>query len=857
MTSMVRSPGRLLLLLVLIFLGLSSASAAPSPRVRYSINDAWLFSEGPVEGAEKEVFDDSGWSRIDLPHTWNAEDAFDDRPGYRRGTGWYRRNLILDEALREKRIHLHFEGANQVAEVWLNGRKAGSHVGGYTAFLFDITALVRWDGSNSIAVRVDNAHDEDIPPLNADFTFFGGIYRDVWLVATSPVRLTLTDHASSGIFIDSTPRGDRAEVVLRGSVDNSLPRMIRARMEHRIFDERGNEITRATAAIELPANGSAAFRHESVSIPSPKLWSPSDPHLYRVVTEIVHEGRLVDRIVNSFGVRSFRADPARGFLLNGQPLRLNGTNRHQDRAGYGNALPDALHRRDVEIIKDDGFNFLRLAHYPQDPAILEAADHLGLVVWEEIPIVNLIGMSDAFAENSERMLVEMIRQHYNHPSIVFWGYMNEVMLTRPNPIPEGYYQRMLELTRRLEARVKAEDPGRLTVMALSRDEIPPEDHGLGSVTDVLAFNLYFGWYYEKLETLGAFLDEFHRAHPSRPLIVSEYGAGSDERVHATAPTPFDFSSEYAQIFHGSSFSQMEERGYLVGTAIWNHFDFASEARSDSKPTLNQKGLYFHDRTPKDTAFYYRAALLEEPVLYIGREWLRRAGSLPAERIQPVWAYTNLDEVILFINGVTAGPVPIENRRAVTKALLVDGPNRIRASGRRGEQWFTDEITIDFDDRSEARRDGLIAVNAGSEYSYVDDAGVVWEADREWRSGGWGFVGGAPGRTHHRISSTDDDPLLQPSRVGMDAYRFDLPDGMYEVEIALAERDRQIAAGSRIFSVIANGAAIFTDLDLVASAGPFAAVRRKAVVEAVNGEGIEIRFPASAGKPVVSAILIRR
>jgi beta-galactosidase len=651
-------------------------------------------------------------------------------------------------------------------------------------------------------------------------------------------------------------------VILRGTVDNSLPRAIVARLEHTILDGRGKEITRATAEMELPASGSAAFRNDGVSIPSPRLWSPSDPHLYRVITEIFHQDSLVDRVVNSFGVRSFRADPARGFFLNGVPLRLNGTNRHQDRAGYGNALPDALHRRDVEIIKEDGFNFLRLAHYPQDSAVLEAADRLGLVVWEEIPIVNLIGMSDAFAENSERMLVEMIRQHYNHPSIVFWGYMNEVMLTRPNPIPEGYYQRMLELTRRLEARAKAEDPGRLTVMALSREEVPPEDHGLGSITDVLAFNFYFGWYYEKLETLGSFLDEFHRAYPSRPLMVSEYGAGSDERVHSTKPVPFDFSSEYAQIFHLSSFSQMEQRPYLVGTAIWNHFDFASEARSDSKPTLNQKGMYFHDRTPKDTAFYYRAALLDEPVLHIGREWLRRAGSRAEERVQPVWAYTNFDEVTFFVNGVNAGSVLVENRRAETKALLVAGPNQIRAMGRRGEQSFTDEVTIIFNDRSLTLSDPeamglLVAVNAGSDYAYVDDAGVVWEADRAWERGGWGFVGGVPGRTHHRISSTEDDPLLQPSREGMDAYRFDVPDGVYEVEIALAERDRRIAAGDRVFSVVANGIEIITDLDLVANVGHFAAVRRKAIVEVINGEGIEIGFSASAGKPLVAAILIRR
>ncbi|MGH9458282.1 MAG: glycoside hydrolase family 2 protein, partial [Thermoanaerobaculia bacterium] len=695
----------------------SLTDAAALPRVRFTINESWRFAPGAHEGAESPAFDDGGWARVSLPHTWNREDAFDETPGYRRGIGWYRRELTVDPALRGRRIFLRFEGANQVADVWVNGRPAGSHAGGYTAFVFDVTELVTWDAPNLIAVRVDNSHDPDIPPLNADFTFYGGIYRDVWLIATDPVHVTLTDHASSGVYLQ-TPEVSRERATVRafGTVRNDSGAEVAMRVVNRVLDHDGREVAAGRSELRAPAAGEARFDMILPAVTAPRLWSPDAPNLYRVRTEVFRDETLVDVVENPLGFRWFRADPERGFFLNGAPLKLAGTNRHQDRAGYGNALADDLHRRDVEIVEENGFNFLRLAHYPQDPAVLEAADRLGLVVWEEIPIVNLVSMTDAFAANAERMLVEMIRQHYNHPSIVFWGYMNEVMLTKPDPIPEGYYEHLLELTERLEARVHAEDPGRLTVMALSRDEVPPKDHGLGAVTDVLGFNLYFGWYYEELEALGRFLDAFHAAYPSRPLIVSEYGAGSDERVHAAAPRAFDFSSEYAQIFHRESFRQIEARAWLAGSAVWNQFDFGSEFRNDTKPALNQKGLWFFDRTPKDTAFYYRASLAGDTVLHVAREWSVRAGSRPEQRLQKVWAYTNLEEVILFVNGVTTGPLPIRNRTVEADVLLSPGANEIRASGRRGEVWYTDATTIHYEERPAAGV--VVAVNLGASVSYI-------------------------------------------------------------------------------------------------------------------------------------------
>jgi len=391
------------------------------------------------------------------------------------------------------------------------------------------------------------------------------------------------------------------------------------------------------------------------------------------------------------------------------------------------------------LIKETGFNFLRLAHYPQDPAVLDEADRTGLVIWEEIPIVNLISTSAAFAENSERMLVEMIRQHYNHPSIFFWGYMNEVMLRKPDPLPEHYSEILSDLARRLDKRAHAEDPTRRTVMALSHDELA-DDKGIADIPDILGMNLYFGWYYGKFADLGDFLDRMHLQRPSRHLMIGEYGAGTAERIHALNRKRFDFSSEYGQQFHLPSFSQIESRRFVLGSAVWNQFDFGCASRQDSRYGINNTGLFFYDRTPKDSSFYYQAALLTKPVLTIAREWRERAG----DRRQAVWVYTNQPQVELFVNGKSAGLQVVQNRIARWQVELAAGENRIVARARTLE----DATTIVFEDRT------FFAISAGGEYDYIDRSHVYWQADRAYQPGGWGYVGGEAKLTHRAILGTD-------------------------------------------------------------------------------------------------------
>ena len=840
-----------------------STVAAGAPRYRVTLNDAWRFVFIGAGASTPPDSDAASWTPVDLPHTWNLVDAFTSDLHYRRGVGWYRRTLALDSTLVGRRLFLHFEGANQVADVYVNGHHAGRHIGGYTAFTFDITEHARFDAPNVIAVRVDNSHDPDIPPLNADFTFYGGIYRDVWLVATSPVHVTMTDHGSPGIFID-TPEAsaERATVRVRGTVVNATGERRQVQVVHRIHAPDGREIATLRSSLRVPARGSASFNQTSARIARPRLWSPAEPVLHRVVTEVREGDRLMDRVENPLGFRWFTVDAQQGFSLNGRRLALYGTNRHQDREGFGNAVPNWAHREDVRHVKENGFTFLRLAHYPQDPVVLEETDRQGLLVWEEIPVVNTITMTDAFDENSERMLVEMIRQHYNHPSVLMWGYMNEVMLRPLVPEPPGYRDRIVRLAKRLDARAKAEDPTRPTVTAISFEEI---DNGTGfqDIPDILGFNLYFGWYYRTLDGLGPWLDSLHRRNPARPLIISEYGADSDERIHTREGREFDFSAEYQQRFHEETFPQLEARDWLIATAVWNQFDFGVKGRHDSKPNINQKGLFYFDREPKDIAYYYRAQLVDEPVLHLAtRDHLERAGSRVADRMHPVKAYSNLPQVELFLGESSLGTRQPRNSIAEWEVPLRHGANVLRVRGRGVSGTMVEDVaTVRYTDRASFFRSAdsdvrSFAVNAGSHYAFVDPSGRTWEADRPYETGGWGYVGGKPHLFHHRIFGTSDHPLYQAIREGADSYRFDVPDGAYDVAVRLVEM-RHDSAGRRVFGVTVNDQPIFDAVDLAGQYGRYVAVERTIRTRATGGRGITVRFTPTTGTPTVSGILVHR
>ncbi len=850
------------MLVAIILLCCWSLPAAAQSRQKISINDSWRFSLGKHEDARAATYDDQSWTRISLPHTWNAEDAFIKERSYFRGTGWYRKSLTIPESFRGRQLFLYFEGVNQVAEVFLNGRELGRHIGGYSAIVFDISAHVEVGESNVLAVRVDNSHNPDIPPLNADFTFYGGIYRDVWLVATDPIHIDMLDYASPGVYI-STPGVSAASsrVSVRGTVVNDSNEDRNVLLRHRIVDGDGREIRRLEQGLVLPAKRSLPFGQTSQEIPAPKLWSPSSPYLYQVHTEVVADDSLLDALTNPLGFRWFSVDGQKGFMLNGKPMKLYGTNRHQDWPGYGSALPNWAHRRDLEIIKNDGFNFLRLAHYPQDPVVLAEADRLGLLIWEETPLVNLITTTPAFAENCENMLLEMIRQHYNHPSIAMWGYMNEIMLRRPESLPKNYYKKLLALSQRLEELTREEDPGRLTVTAQSNEEVY-NGKGVSDLPDILGMNLYFGWYYHDFAGLGDFLDELNRKHPDRPLLVSEYGAGSDDRVHTADPKRFDFSTQYQQRFHEENFREILERDYMVGSAIWNQFDFGSGHRQDTRNAINQKGIYYFDRTPKDIAWFYRAHLLDTPILHIAvRDHDLRAGSRTDDASQQVAVYSNLKSVELFLNDENLGSKELENATARWDVQLKPGENLFRASGMAQNGLIEDQWPVVYEARDGFFLDAQspvreIAINFGAHYHHTDASDLIWEAEQAYLTADRGTTQGEARRTHHRIYGSDEDPLFQSARIGATDFRFVLPDGRYQIELGFAEIEN-VTSGERVFDVSVNGTVVFQNLDLTKQAGRYGALVRNMILTAVDGSGIHLELKPRTGQPLLNMCRIER
>jgi len=510
------------LLALLFVLGFATPALA---RTKTSLNTGWKFSKGDTANAKENNFSDASWTIVNIPHTWNVKDPFDDEPGYYRGPGWYRRELIVDRTLADKSLFLYFEGANQVTEVYVNGQKAGSHIGGYSAFSFDVTGLTK-PGRNLIAVRVDNSFNEDIPPLTADFNFYGGIYRDVWLIATDKTHLSITDSASSGVTI-STPYIQRGEgIVAIDGVVNADPSTPNITVLTTISDASKRWVDTSTSRI-----GDDGRFVLNMGVRSPRLWSPDSPYLYSLKISVRSGSKIIDEVDQPLGFRWYTFDGEKGFSLNGKPLKLHGVNRHQDRFGLGNAVPDRLHVRDMELIKDAGFNFVRLAHYPQDPSVLEACDRLGLLVWEETPIVNYITKSAAFTDNSANMVREMVRQHRNHPSVILWGYMNEIYLRVPKDRSD-LYPATVELAKRLNAIAKEEDPTRPTTIALHGNDIYNKE-GLADIPDVIGWNLYQGWYSATVEDFGKYLDDQHKRYPKRPMIVSEYGANGDRRLHSS------------------------------------------------------------------------------------------------------------------------------------------------------------------------------------------------------------------------------------------------------------------------------------------------------------------------------------
>ena len=873
--------------------------AQAQQRVVYTINDGWKFTKGSPFEAQLTGCDDSSWETVNIPHTWNDKDADDETPGFYRGPVWYRKQLFIDKSQEGRRAVIYFEGANQEVRFYLNGQFVGEHKGGYTRFCFDITSHLRYGQENLFAIYVNNVYNPNIPPLSADFTFFGGIYRDVYLQFMNPVHIATNDYASSGVYI-RTPEvnNSAASVEITTLLTNDMPQATEIRVENIICDADGKEVKKTQAEVKLAAGETKADISKKIKIDSPRLWDIDDPYRYMVYTRILDKkkGTLLDEVVNPLGLRWFKFDSEKGFFLNGKGRKLIGTARHQDYFQKGNALRDELHVQDVLLLKEMGGNYLRVSHYPQDPVIMEMCDKLGIVTSVEIPVVNAVTETEEFLHNSVEMAKEMVRQDFNRPSVMIWGYMNEIFLRRPyteGKQLEDYYRFTEKVARALEATIREEDPSRYTMMAYHNMPQYYEDAHLTEIPMIQGWNLYQGWYEPDINEFQRLLDRAHKVYKGKVLMVTEYGPGVDPRVHSYQPERFDFSQEYGLVYHKHYLNEMMKRPFIAGSSLWNLNDFYSESRVDAVPHVNNKGVVGLNREKKDVYWFYKTALSRRPILVIGnREWKSRGGvvnTAQKECIQSVPVFSNAEEVELFVNNKSLGKKKIEDNYALFDVPFVSGENLLEAVAVTGDNKLRDMLRIQFQLVGSQLKDEAVPftelnVMLGSPRYFEDRAAnVAWIPEQEYKPGSWGFIGGTSYRRQTGfgtmlgsdidIHGTDMNPIFQTQRVGIKSFKADVPNGEYSVYLHWAELEsdkerealvynlgadsEQTFAGNRSFGISINGTTVSDDFNVARDYGYARAVIKKFVITVKDGKGVSVDFHKKEGEPILNAIRIYR
>ncbi|GAB3846689.1 glycoside hydrolase family 2 protein [Dactylosporangium cerinum] len=667
-----------------------SASAAtytpPALRQRVDLNSGWRFNKGDVAGAEATTFNDSAWQQLSVPHTWNALDGADGGNNYYRGVGWYRRHYTVPVAFAGKMLFLQFAGANQVADVWVNGTYLGKHSGGYSRFRFGATSALKVGQDNVIAVKVNNANNADIAPLSADYSFDGGIYRNVSLQVVDPLAVRMLDSAGPGVYLRQrsvTAASATVDVTTKLFNNNASSRSVVVRTV--ITDATGTVVADQSLPARTVAANAGVDVVSSVTIANPHRWDGlADPYLYNANVEIRSSGVVTDVVTEPLGLRTFSVDPNTGFSLNGHPYDLHGVNLHQDRAGVGWAVNDAQHTADFDLIQEIGATTIRMAHYQHDQKDYNLADERGLVVWAEIPLVNDTTNSAAFTANARQQLIELIRQNYNHPSIVFWGIGNEQRVdnTATNTLLDS-----------LAGLVDTEDPDRVSVYASC---CVSDTGAVNNHAEASGYNKYFGWYNGSYNDLGGNLDSLHAANPSRRIALSEYGAGASTVQHALNPSPpspggQNHPEEYQALLHEASWKQLDARQYIWGTYVWNMFDFASDGRNEGgQPGINDKGLVTRDRvTRKDAFYFYKANWAATPTLYItSRRWASRTTAATELKV-----YSNAGTVTATLNGVSLGSrTSTDHIFKWTGVTLRAGANTVQVTATVNGTPVTDTVT---------------------------------------------------------------------------------------------------------------------------------------------------------------------
>ena len=582
------------------------------------INSNWLFTKDAKSAPATLPAD---WTALDLPYTWNGEDGQDGGSDYYRGTCYFAKEINADELPEGEVKYLQFDGVNSSCVVFWNNKEITKHDGGYSTFRAEIKDI---KDTNLLVVAVDNSANDRVYPQNADFTFYGGIYRDVSVIGVNKNHFDLDYYGSPAIMVTPKIKGADAEIEIETFFKNDDCKV----------------------RYEIIADGEVIASKEDdddteFEIKNVHLWDGlADPYLYTAKATLICDGEEVDEISTRFGCRTFKIDPEKGFILNGREYPLRGVSRHQDRPQVGNALTPEMHKEDLELILEMGANTIRLAHYQHSQVFYDLCDEAGLVLWAEIPYISS-HMPTGY-DNTISQMKELVVQNYNHPSIVVWGLSNEITIAGSNP-------NLIKNHKDLNDMVHEMDKTRLTtIAAVSMCDIDDE---YVHISDVLSYNHYFGWYGGSTDMNGPWFDNFHKKYPNKAIGISEYGCEA-LNWHTSTPVQGDYTEEYQAYYHEELIKQIADRPYLWATHVWNMFDFAADARSEGGENgMNHKGLVTFDRKYKKDSFYaYQAWLSDKPVLHLcSKRYVDRV-----EDVTKVTVYSNQPEVELFANGVSVG-----------------------------------------------------------------------------------------------------------------------------------------------------------------------------------------------------------
>lgn len=619
---------------------------------RYNINSDWKFRKG----------DGSPAVTVTLPHIWDIRGGQNGSGGY-VGPCTYVKEIELSGDWCGKDIYLEVGAANSVAEVVVNGHPAGTHKGGYSLFRFKITEWLRLGNGNEIEIRVDNSVRDDVYPIAADYTFFGGIYRDVNIIVADAARFSLDDDGSEGVYISAEASDGVGLVRVRSVLDEPEG----CEICYRVFDCDGKLCAKTMAA--------AGSREEVLRVEQPLLWNGLDgAYLYTLEADLLKNGRWMEQRMIKFGFRSVSLSVETGFLLNGERIFLHGVGKHQDREDRGWAVTRQDMDEDMELIKEIGANTVRLAHYQHAPYFYELCDREGLVVWAEIPFISRLSDLGAARENAMQQIRELIKQNYNHPSICLWGIGNDLTMFGEEPWLEPALEEMNRLAKDL-------DPGRLTVC--SQMMTLDEDSPLNGITDGVGYNVYYGWYAGECSDMERWLAGLEKKQGSVPMAISEYGADGILTYQSGSPTRGDYSESYQSLYHEQMLAVIRNHPFLWASYVWNLFDFASVNRCEGGVSgRNNKGLVTYDRRIKKDAFYlYKAEWSKAAVVHIaGKRFKKRAETKTAIRV-----YSNAEEVELFINNKSLGLMCKENHIFwLDHVALEPGKNSILVKTDRGD-----------------------------------------------------------------------------------------------------------------------------------------------------------------------------